>query len=87
MYVLSRNKKNIKSFLSENFPFLVVKFSIYLNRLVCVMMIIQMPHTTPQPHEQIRAVTEKHALEWSLGKLLSSIIQFYSNLAHKGNPF
>ena len=37
MYVLSRNKKNIKSFLSENFPFLVVIFSIYLNRLVCVM--------------------------------------------------
>ena len=29
--------KNIKSFLSENFQFLVVKFSIYLNRRVFLM--------------------------------------------------
>ena len=29
--------KNISDFLSENFQFLVVKFSIYLNRLVFVM--------------------------------------------------
>ena len=29
--------KNIKSFLSENFQFLVVKFSVYLNKLVFVM--------------------------------------------------
>ena len=29
--------KNIRIFLSENFPFLVVKFSIYLNRRVFVM--------------------------------------------------
>ena len=29
--------KNIRIFLSENFPFLVVKFSIYLNRSVFVM--------------------------------------------------
>ena len=29
--------KNIKKFLSENFHFLVVKFSIYLNRRVFVM--------------------------------------------------
>ena len=29
--------KNIKSFLSENFQFLEVKFSIYLNRRVFVM--------------------------------------------------
>ena len=29
--------KNIQIFLSENFPFLVVKFSIYLNRNVFVM--------------------------------------------------
>ena len=27
-----------KNFLSENFPFLVVKFSIYLNSLVFVMV-------------------------------------------------
>ena len=30
--------KNIRNFLSENFPFLVVKFSIYLNRRVFVMI-------------------------------------------------
>ena len=29
--------KNIRFFLSETFPFLVVKFSIYLNRRVFVM--------------------------------------------------
>ena len=36
-YVLSRSIKNIRIFLSENFHFLVVKFSIYLNRHVFVM--------------------------------------------------
>ena len=29
--------KNIRTFLSENFLFLVVKFSVYLNRRVFVM--------------------------------------------------
>ena len=38
IYVLNRNKKNIRIFLSENFPFLVVKFSIYLNRRVFVIV-------------------------------------------------
>ena len=33
--------KNIRIFLSENFPFLVVKFSIYLNRRVFVMLRMQ----------------------------------------------
>ena len=33
---LSRNKK-ISEFLSENFHFLVVNFSVYLNRVVFVM--------------------------------------------------
>ena len=33
-------KKN-QNFSSENFPFLVVKFSIYLNRRVFVMMIFR----------------------------------------------
>ena len=37
IYVLSRNMKNIRIFLSETFPLLVVKFSIYLNRRVFVM--------------------------------------------------
>ena len=30
--------KNIKSFLSENFQFLEVKFAIYLNRRIFVML-------------------------------------------------
>ena len=30
-------EKNISDFLSENFQFLVVKFSIYLNRYVFIM--------------------------------------------------
>ena len=30
--------KNIRIFLSENFPFLVVKFSVYLDRDVFVMV-------------------------------------------------
>ena len=38
---LSRNKKNTRVFLSENFQFLVVKFSIYLNRRVFVMVLGQ----------------------------------------------
>ena len=33
--------KNIKSFVFENFQFLEVKFSIYLNRRVFVMTIIR----------------------------------------------
>ena len=40
MYVLSGNVKNIRIFLSENLQFLVVKFSIYLNRRVFVMQIL-----------------------------------------------
>ena len=32
--------KNIGIFLSENFPFSVVKFSIYLNRRVFVMFVV-----------------------------------------------
>ena len=37
IYVLSRNMKNIRIFLSENFHFLLVTFSVYLNRRVFVM--------------------------------------------------
>ena len=35
--VLSRNMKNIRFFLSENFQFLEVKFSVYLNMRIFVM--------------------------------------------------
>ena len=37
IYVLSRNMKKYQNFLSENFHFLVVKCSVYLNRHVFVM--------------------------------------------------
>ena len=37
IYILSRNIKNIRIFFSENFHFLVVKSSVYLNRHVFVM--------------------------------------------------
>ena len=37
IYVLSRNMKNIRFFYLKNCYFLVVKFSIYLNRRVFVM--------------------------------------------------
>ena len=44
-YVLSRNEKN-QNFLSENFHFLVVKFSVYLNRHVFVINVFPvMLHT------------------------------------------
>ena len=33
---MSRNMKNIRVFLSVNFQFLEVKFSVYLDRQVCV---------------------------------------------------
>ena len=44
-------KKN-KNFLSENFQFLVVKFSVYLNRHVFVMI---------QKHQSKHALSGKHA--------------------------
>ena len=37
IYALRRNMKKYQIFLSENFPFWVVKFSIYLNRRVFIM--------------------------------------------------
>ena len=37
IYVLSGNMKNIRFFFSENFHFLVVKFSVHLNRCVFIM--------------------------------------------------
>ena len=45
IYVLSRNKKNIR-ILSENIQFLVVKFSIYLNRRVFVICTVFHSATT-----------------------------------------
>ena len=39
MYVLSRNMKNIRFFYLKIFIFLVMKFSVYLNRHVLVMLL------------------------------------------------
>ena len=55
IYVLSRNMKNIGIFLSENFYFLVVKFSIYLNRRVFVMYKSRIEDVQKYPHSQIIA--------------------------------
>ena len=54
IYVLSRNMKNIRVFLSENFQFLEVKFSIYLNRLVFVM----------QPFMKLHGITKTHIFKY-----------------------
>ena len=53
---LSRNMKIFRIFSSENFHFLVVKFSVYLNRLVLVM------HWVPQMEEpyHTRALYKRH---------------------------
>ena len=53
MSVLSRNTKNISDFLSEIFHFLVVRFSINLNRHAFVM-------------KQCRASVDLHCLPGSL---------------------
>ena len=45
----SRNMKNIRIFLSENFHFLVVKFSLYLNRHVFVMKNIDCGYSLEPP--------------------------------------
>ena len=42
IYVFSRNMKIFIFFLSENFRFLVIKFSVYLNRHVFVMICLYM---------------------------------------------
>ena len=46
---LSRNKKNIRIFI-WNFHFLVVKFSVYLNKLVFVMDNVTAPESVSIPH-------------------------------------
>ena len=38
--------KNIRVFLSENFQFLEVKFSLYLNRRVFIMTVAQLQYST-----------------------------------------
>ena len=53
--------KNIRVFLSENFPVLVVKFSIYLNRRVFVM----------STEHKTKNICNRHAvLEWPTVQLL-----------------
>ena len=47
-----------QNFLSENFPFLVVKFSVYLNRRVFVMQ--KVTQRTPSTEQQLRLIRSKH---------------------------
>ena len=49
IYVLSRNKKNIRK-LSEKCSFFVVKFSVYLNRLVFVLVNNKDQDLRKKPH-------------------------------------
>ena len=46
--------KNIRIFLSENFHFLVVKFSVYLNRSVFVLMIASLFGRVSNIHTNIK---------------------------------
>ena len=62
--------KNIKRFLSENFQFLEVKFSIYLNRRVFVMNIEKTNATYERTDTQTKKKCNRGiALERSVGKL------------------
>ena len=56
IYVLSRNMKNIRVFLSEIFQFLEVKFSIHLNSRVFVMHKVPCKEGNAQP----RLMTQRH---------------------------
>ena len=55
-YVLSRHMKKHQSFLSENFQFLEVEFSIYLNRCVFVMTIVTFASATEAHYERSGAM-------------------------------
>ena len=50
MYVLSRNMKNVSFFYLKIFIFLVVKFSVYLNRRVFVMNVVN-EKSSPPPNK------------------------------------
>ena len=54
---LNRNMKNIRIFI-ENFHFLVVEFSVYLNRLVFVMKTYKLPSTGNKVTPTIRTGEE-----------------------------
>ena len=56
--VLSRNMKNIRFFFSENFPFWVVKFSIYMNRHDFIMC----PNLEIDVHFKTSGVKNRHAI-------------------------
>ena len=54
IYVLSRNIKKILDILCENFQFLEVKFSIYLNRRVFVMTIFTLSIQADTPEQTVQ---------------------------------
>ena len=70
IYVLSRSMKNIRNFLSENIHFLVVKFSVYLNRHVFIK----------SKSERLRnfALTLHWGWPWVYPALWSLTLEFWS---------
>ena len=68
----------ISEFLSENFPFLVVKFSIYLNRRVFVMTIQNLP--SDDLDQTAANAQADHNLCWahtSLGAFLDVVVKYF----------
>ena len=63
IYVLSRNMKNIRVFVSENFQFLEVKFSIYLNRGVFVMHLHK--YSKQEPTTPLRSTSRREEGDYS----------------------
>ena len=69
IYVLSRNIKKYQSFSSENFQFLEMKFSIYLNRRVFVMTRsafhenVSIPFQTNRVNDLIQTAMKRATLE------------------------
>ena len=65
--------KNIRVFLSENFIFLVVKFSVYLNRLVFLM-----PQETTKKQlkeSRIDSICSTHIFRAQFAKSLKYIVK------------
>ena len=68
--------KNIRVFLSENFQFLEVKFSIYLNRRVFVMKHRRLLSVKPNIHIRTHLLVFRAGLDnFNLRKPLTSCVQ------------
>ena len=54
--------KNIRGFLSEKFQFLEMKFSVYLNRRVFVMILVSEPQHENAPNEDSNWSAHPHGI-------------------------